>query len=113
MRRSPHLFLDDILESIALIERYTQGVTKAAFLADVQLQDAVIRRLEIIGVAIRHLPDELRAQHPAVPWRQIVAMRNILSHEYFGIRLEEVWRVVERDLAELKAEVTEAKRVLA
>jgi len=62
----------------------------------------VIHHLEIIGEAASKLGAGFRAAHPMVPWPQIVAMRNVIAHEYFGIDLDEVWQVVERDLPELK-----------
>jgi uncharacterized protein with HEPN domain len=70
------------------------------------IQDAVIRNLEVIGEAVKHLPPDLRRRHPEVPWRSITALRNVLIHEYFGVDLEIVWRVVQRRLPALKRHVT-------
>jgi uncharacterized protein with HEPN domain len=69
------------------------------------VQDAVVRNLEVIGEAVRNLPTDLRRQHPKVPWRSVTALRNILIHEYFGVDLEIVWRVVQRRLPALKRHV--------
>lgn len=98
------VFLQHIRDAIGRIETYTVG-GRRAFLADTMVQDAVIRNLEIIGEAVRHLPPELRRQHPRIPWRSITALRNVLIHEYFGVDLEIVWRVVERRLPALKRHV--------
>ena len=64
---------------------------REAFLADTMIQDAVIRNLEVIGEAVKNLSSELRVQHPDVPWTRIAGMRDVLIHEYFGVRVETVW----------------------
>lgn len=69
------------------------------------VQDAVIRNLEVIGEAVKNLSSDLRRRHPAIPWRGITALRNVLIHEYFGVDLEIVWRVVSRRLPTLKRSV--------
>ncbi|MBN2376695.1 MAG: DUF86 domain-containing protein [Sedimentisphaerales bacterium] len=90
--------IDDILESIALIEEYISDMSYEAFLADRKTQDAVIRNLEIIGEAARNLPDELKVKGPEIEWHKIVALRNILIHEYFGVNLNIVWDVIQNKL---------------
>ena len=98
------VFLQHIRDAIARIEAYTSG-GRGAFFGDTMIQDAVIRNLEVIGEAVKNLPLDLRRQHPKIPWRNITALRNILIHEYFGVDLEIVWRVVERRLPALKQHV--------
>jgi uncharacterized protein with HEPN domain len=98
------VFLRHIRDAIARIETYT-AAGRRAFLADTMVQDAVIRNLEVIGEAVRNLPLDLRQQHPKVPWRSITALRNVLIHEYFGVDIDIVWRVVERRLPTLKHHV--------
>ena len=78
MSRSAEVLLEDILESIRQVEQYTTGLSKEAFSAQPMVQDAVIRRLEVIGEAVKGLPDELRDRHSEVPWRQIAGARDIL-----------------------------------
>lgn len=97
--------LRHVLEAVAKIEHYTAG-GREAFFADAMIQDAVIRNLEIIGEAVRNLSAELRRRNPEVPWRSITALRNVLIHEYFGVDLEIVWRLVTRRLPTLKHHVT-------
>lgn len=101
MKRDPSLLIDDILESIALIQQYTDSVKKTGFLKDRQMQDAVIRRLEIIGEAVKNIPVTFKKKHTSIPWKQIAGMRDVICHEYFGVRMERVWKVVRKDLPAL------------
>lgn len=105
MKKDPQIFLKHILESIEWIEKDTKGMSKDDFLQNVPIQDAVIRRIEIIGEAIRNLPSELKKEKADVPWQDIMDMRNKIIHEYFGVDLGLVWEVVKKDVPELKDNV--------
>lgn len=105
--KDPRMFLQHILDSIELIDRYSKNKTLDDFLKDRQLQDSVIRRIEIIGEAVKNLPQELKDQYPEVPWKDISGMRDVVVHGYFGIDPYIVWRVVDRDLTELKIKIEE------
>ena len=98
-------YLKHIREAIAKIEKYTKGGQKK-FMEDTMIQDSVIRNLEIIGEAARNLPTDLRKSSPKVPWRSITGMRNVLIHEYFGVDLDIVWKVVTQRLPVLKRQVS-------
>jgi uncharacterized protein with HEPN domain len=102
--RSPQERLLDILEAIACIERYV-ALGKARFLEDELIQVWMVHHLERIGEAAARLGREFHEAHPQVPWREMVAMRNLLVHEYFSVDLEEVWETVVRDLPLLKAQI--------
>ena len=102
--RSPQERLLDILEAIARIERYV-ALGKARFLEDELIQVWMIHHLERIGEAVARLGREFHEAHPQVPWREMVAMRNLLVHEYFSVDLEEVWETAVRDLPLLKAQI--------
>jgi uncharacterized protein with HEPN domain len=93
--------LRDILEAIERIEKYA-GRGREAFDSDELIQVWIIHNIEVIGEACRSLPDEFQAFYANVPWSDIIGMRNILVHHYFGIDLDAVWQVVERDLPDLK-----------
>ena len=73
------------------------------------LQDKIIRRIEIIGEAVKNLPEDLKGDHPEVPWRDLAGMRDIVAHQYFGVDLETVWLVAANELPELKAKIQKIK----
>ena len=95
--------LDDILNSISYIKEYVSGISFDDFADDRKTQDAVVRNLEIIGEAARALPDAIKAEADTVEWYKIVALRNILIHEYFGVNLKIIWDVVKNKLNDLEA----------
>lgn len=100
--RKIQLYLNDIIESIEKIEKYCEDVDEEKFLADYEKQDAVIRRLEIIGEAVKKLPKQIKNKYPEVQWKSIAGMRNILTHEYFGVDIKKVWLVTQKEIKELK-----------
>jgi len=102
--RDPRERLQDILEAIRQIERYSiRG--RAVFDADELIQNWFVRHLQIVGEAARALPPEVKDMAPDVPWGEIVGMRHILVHDYFGIDTQVVWGVVEKELPGLKQAV--------
>ena len=90
--------LDDILQAITFIREYVKDMDYKDFEVDRKTQDAVIRNLEIIGEAARILPDEVREKAAEIEWYKIIALRNILIHEYFGVNLKIVWDVIQNKL---------------
>ncbi len=110
--KNPLIYLDYILESIAYIQEYTKNVSKSKFLKSVSRQDQVIRRLEIIGEAVKSVPDEIRLKYKAVPWKKIAGMRDVLIHDYFEVELDLAWEAVKRDLPALKRQIVKIKKDL-
>jgi uncharacterized protein with HEPN domain len=94
----------DILEAIERIDRYAAR-GREAFEHDELIQNWITHQLQIIGEAAARITPDLRENHPEVPWRQIIGMRNVLTHGYFDIDLDIVWSVVERDLSKLRSQV--------
>ena len=84
--------------------------SKEAFFENPEKQDAVIRRLEIIGEAVKNLPFQIRDQYPEVPWKRISGMRDVLIHQYFGITLNLIWGVVQHEVPELKRNIQMIKK---
>ena len=97
-------YLQHILDAIGFIQTYTTA-GRDAFHNDRKTQDAVIRNLEIIGEAVRNVPPDFQSAHAGIPWRQAAELRNVLIHEYFGVDLNVVWAVVEKELPPLKASI--------
>ncbi|MFN0084443.1 MAG: DUF86 domain-containing protein [Blastocatellia bacterium] len=91
----------DIIEAAKLAVSYVEGGTKEAFLQSTQLQDSVIRRIEILGEAARRISLETRAKHPDFPWNEMIGMRNLMIHKYDDVDLEVVWQTIRMDLPAL------------
>ncbi len=103
--------LKDILEAIAKIERYAaQG--REVFEQDELVQVWILHHIQLIGEAASQLGRAFHEAYPQLPWAQIVAMRNILVHEYFGVDLNEVWQTVEQDLPYLKQQIEDLLKQL-
>jgi len=107
MKKDPKIFLRHIIESIEAIESHTNKITKEKFSENLTVQDAVIRRIEIIGEAVKNLPAEFKKNHPEIEWREIAGMRDKLIHEYFGISVNIVWTTVKKDIPKLKKQIRE------
>jgi uncharacterized protein with HEPN domain len=105
MKRNIKLYLQDIWESTLAIEEYTQNLAEEEFYSNRQAQDAIVRRLEIIGEAVKNIDDDFRNKYPQIPWKKIAGMRDIIAHEYFGVKLERVWDVLRKDLPDIKQQM--------
>ena len=95
-------YLAHVLECIRRIESYT-AAGKRAFPDSILIQDAIVRNFVTIGEAVKRLPDSFRREHPCIPWRGMAAFRDVLTHDYEDVDLDEVWRVVEVELPRAKA----------
>lgn len=102
--RNYKLYLDDILQAIKAIETYTKGFDFKKLEQDRLVIDGVVRNLEIIGEAVKHIPVDIKKRHPDIEWKKIAGLRDILAHEYFGIDLKLLWDIIENKLPEFKKE---------
>lgn len=105
MTKDPSIFLRHILDSIELIEKRIKNITYEVFVDDIDLQDMVIRRLEIIGEAVRNLPEEFRQKYSEIDWTNPAGMRNALIHGYFQVDLNVVWDTISNDLPTFKKQI--------
>ena len=112
MRKSNKIFLLHILESIQRIENFTKDLSEEEFFRSEEKQDATIRRLEIIGKAVKNLPKSFKNKYPKVEWSKIAGMRNIIVHEYFGVDLKLTYKIVKEKITELKENILEILKEL-
>ncbi len=108
MKRTYEDFLRDILTATNQALSFVADITLDDFLANVEKQFAVTRALEIIGEAARNIPPEIQAQYPQLPWREMIGMRNVVAHNYFGVDETVIWRTVQEDLPALQTAVSQA-----
>lgn len=97
-------FLQHAVEAIHRVAEYTAGLDEAGFLSNAMVQDAVIRNIEVMGEAARNVErhhPEFAKSHPGIPWKDVYAMRNRVSHGYFSVDLEIVWQAIQRDIPAL------------
>jgi len=102
MKRDDSVYLQDILESISIIESHLNGMTEFEFSKNILVQDAVVRRFEIIGEASSKISADFKSKHLQVEWQLMKDMRNKLTHEYFGISMSTLYATIKKDLPVLK-----------
>ena len=94
MSRDVSLYLEDMVEAIRRVLEYTEGLTRESFLRDQKTIDAVVRNLEVLGEAAKHVPEAVRSRHDSIAWKKIAGLRDVLAHDYFGIDEDILWDVV-------------------
>jgi uncharacterized protein with HEPN domain len=96
-------YLEDILECIRRIENFTSNLSLEDFKKDIKTQDAVLRNLQVIGEAVKAIPEEIRIENPDIEWKKIAGLRDIITHLYFGLDNAIIWDVIRNKLDPLKA----------
>jgi len=98
VKRNYKLRIQDILDCINIIESYIKGKSENDFYSSYQLQDSVIRRLEIIGEATKNIPEEVRKKYPDLPWKKMAGLRDVVIHDYSEVVEERVWNTITKEL---------------
>ena len=99
--------MQHIIIEIIKIENSTKRISKEEFKKNLDLQDATIRRIEIIGEAVKNLPPEFIKRHPKIEWAKIAGTRDKLIHHYFGVDLDLTWEIIKKDIHPLKDKIEE------
>jgi len=100
-------YLQHIYDAICDIEKFIENTPMELFSENKEKQYAVMRAIEIIGEATKNLSKELKAKHHKISWKTIAGMRDILIHKYFGVKLERVWEVTQKNMPKLKIQIAE------
>jgi len=104
-KRHYSLFFEDTIDAMNKIESYIKDLDYDSFSQNNMIIDAVVRNLEIIGEAIKNIPDNIIDKYPDIPWKRMIGLRNIVIHAYFGIDLENIWKIITDNIPEVKPEI--------
>lgn len=102
VKRTYRLYLNDIIQAMNKIEKYSQGLDYDSFVSNDMVIDAVLRNIEVIGEAAAQIPETLKQQYSHIPWKKIIGLRNIVIHEYFGVDLDNIWKIVTENIPDTK-----------
>ncbi len=102
MKRDVSIYIMDILENMGLAEDFVKGMDYEEFVSDTKTNHAVIRCIEVMGEAAKHVPESVRKKYSEIPWKDIAGMRDNIIHLYFRVSLEKVWLVLKEDIPTLK-----------
>lgn len=112
MKRDEMLFIEDILENILLIENSIKNLSKDEFVNDKMIIDATIRRLEVIGEAVKNISEKIKRKYPEIEWRKIAGTRDAIIHAYFNVDLDITWNIIKINLPDLKNKILKIKKEL-
>lgn len=108
MKKDDSIYLDHIMDAVNQITRYTTGLAQEEFLENRLVQDAVVRQFTILGEAAKKVSPEYKQRFPGIEWKSLAGFRDVLVHDYDGIDLWEVWRIVRHDLPTLRQKIEKA-----
>ncbi|MFH1452681.1 MAG: DUF86 domain-containing protein [Armatimonadota bacterium] len=103
MKREVGDYIEDIINAIDNAVNFTEGMTDEQFAKDDKTSFAAVRALEIIGEAVKKIPEDIKKKYPEVPWKDMTGMRDKLIHEYFGVKLNIVWETIKKEIPRLKS----------
>ena len=103
MKRNVKLYIQDIIDAMSAIESFVEGMEFEEFVEDDKTSSAVIRKFEIMGEAVKNIPDDIKQKYPEIPWKEMAGFRDKLIHFYFGIKYELVWNTIKKELPNLKS----------
>ena len=112
MKRDVNLFIEEIINSIKNVEEFSEKLSKDGFLKNKLKQRAIERELEIIGEAVKNIPESLRNKYPEIRWKGIAGFRDVLSHAYFGVIPEKIWAIIKDDIPILEKQMKKIKSEL-
>ena len=104
-KKDPLFFLEDIKNSLNKIFKYTEDIDYNQFINNDMIKDAVERNFEIIGEAVKNLPEDFKAKYPNIPFKQIAGMRDKLIHDYFGVDYEIIWKTIKDKLPQFSDDI--------
>lgn len=110
MKREFIDYLNDILESVNALEEFVKGLKQSDFTQDKKTVFASIRCFEVIGEAVKKIPNSIKSKYPDIPWRTIAGMRDKLIHEYFGVDKKVLWMSIKEDMPKLKQQIEKVIR---
>jgi uncharacterized protein with HEPN domain len=99
--RDPRLYIDDMIDAVENALRFSDGLDREHYKPGALAFEAIVRQIEVIGEAAAHLPPEIQAQAPSIPWPNLIGMRNRMIHGYFAIDPDIIWSVVNHKLPSL------------
>ena len=102
MKREVGDYIEDIIGAMDKAMNFVKNISYEEFIQDDKTAFAVVRALEIIGEAVKNIPDDIRKNYPEIPWKDMAGMRDKVIHEYFGVKLSIVWRAVKEEIPPLK-----------
>ena len=105
MKKKDDIYLQHILDSINEIEKSTKDISENNFKENKDIQDATIRRIEVIGEAVKNLSPVFKKKYSEIEWRKIAGTRDVLIHSYFSVDIDLLWEIVEKDLYLLKKNI--------